>query len=106
MTKKRMLVAAMAFAASTMALQPAGAASEEVLLSEPARFNDCVTIVDQTLAGLNANPIQVEKIAHSSAIYKVRFMSVEADLVFTCNDVQQTMLVKRITPGQWKEARK
>lgn len=88
-----------ALAALSATFWPAYAA-EDVLIRSNAPFHLCPEMIDNMLAGIGAHQAHVELVADTGAHYGVKLISVEANLVFLCNAVTETITVTRTTPGE------
>lgn len=82
---------------------PANAA-EEVMLQRQAPFDVCPQMVDGMLSHLGAPQAHVELMTDTGAHYTVKLISVDANLVFLCNAVSETITVTRTTPGELETA--
>lgn len=82
---------------------PANAA-EETMLKRQAPFDLCPQMIDGMLSHLGAHQAHVELLADTGAHYTVKLISVDANLVFLCNAVSETITVTRTTPGELETA--
>lgn len=78
----------------------AARAGEEMLVSESIGFSDCRASVAQLLATLKAAPEQVRVEVDTGALYRVKVVSEDANLVFLCNGVAGSIAIARTTPGE------
>ena len=91
-------------AAALAAVGAPANAAEETMLKRQAPFDTCPQMVDGMLAHLGAPKAHVELMADTGAHYRVKLISVDANLVFLCNAVSQTITVTRTTPGELETA--
>lgn len=96
---KRSLIASL-FVTLGATTFPSSAFSEsELLLRKHTQFSACRTTVHHLLAKLGARPEQLRLEMDTGAQYRVKLVTVNANLVFRCNKVSETIEVSRTEPG-------
>lgn len=79
-------------------------ADEELLLRQSASLTACRAMVAKTLDSLKAPADRVRVMVDTGALYRLKVMSSEANLVFLCNGVAEQITISRSTPGEWRVA--
>ncbi|MGI9399938.1 MAG: hypothetical protein ACR2O0_01675 [Rhizobiaceae bacterium] len=75
-------------------------AETEVLLRQAAEFEACHHTVLNLVKELGARPEQIRVETDTGAVYRLKIVSLDANLVFLCNKVTQRLEIRRTTPGE------
>ncbi|MEO0635550.1 MAG: hypothetical protein AAFY73_02770 [Pseudomonadota bacterium] len=96
--------AQMGFSVATLLavlLTPSGAlAGEELIVRKSVGFEHCKTTTLALPAALKADPDHVHVVRDTGAEFRLKIVSVEANLLIGCNKVSDQMEVYRTTPGE------
>ncbi|WP_306120981.1 hypothetical protein [Roseitalea sp. MMSF_3504] len=98
------MAAAALLAGAATAGMPAIAAEEpasrELLLRKAVGFSQCPRAIEAMLSNIGASDRHVSVTADTAAHYRVKLVSIDANLVFLCNAVTEQITVTRTTPGE------
>ena len=79
-------------------------AGEELLLRQSASLTACRAMVANTLNSLKAPAERIRVEVDTGALYRLKVVSSEANLVFLCNGVAEQISISRSTPGELRVA--
>lgn len=75
-------------------------ADTDVILRTAAEFETCHHTVSNLVNELGARPEQIRVETDTGAIYRLKIVSFDANLVFLCNKVSEHLEILRTTPGE------
>jgi hypothetical protein len=93
-----------AFLVSSALVPISATAGEELLLRQSASLTSCRAMVANTLNSLKAPADRVRVEVDTGALYRLKVVSSEANLVFLCNGVAEQISISRSTPGELRVA--
>ncbi|MEM7462058.1 MAG: hypothetical protein AAF362_05205 [Pseudomonadota bacterium] len=75
-------------------------AESELILRQAADFEACHQTVSNLVKELGARPEQIRLEVDTGAVYRLKIVSFDANLVFLCNKVSEHLEILRTTPGE------